>query len=85
MSIIAPIALLTIAGRRDPLLSVSSQDFFLADLRDFLLALLGAWVKGGVINTWPVKHFETVMVIKGYPKKNDFEPWTIGQTLQPPS
>ena len=35
----------------------------------FFLALVGAWVKGGVINIWPVKPFETVMVIKGYTNK----------------
>ena len=34
-------------------------------LREFFLALVGAWVKGGVINIWPVKPFEAVMVIKG--------------------
>ena len=55
MSIMAPIALLTIPGRRDPLHSVSSQDFFLADSREFFLARVGAWVKGGVTNIWPVK------------------------------
>ena len=59
MSIVAPIALLTIPGRRDLLLCVSSQDFF----------RVGAWVKGGVTNIWPVKPFETVMVIKGYINK----------------
>jgi hypothetical protein len=42
----APIALLTIPGRRDPILSVSSQDFFHAYSREFFLALEGAWVKG---------------------------------------
>ena len=69
MSIVAPIALLTIPGKRDPLQGVSSQDFFLADLREFFLAHVGAWVKGGVTNIWPVKPFETVMVIKGYTNK----------------
>ena len=34
--------------------------------REFLLALVGDGVKGGVINIWPVKPFETVMVIKDY-------------------
>ena len=38
-------------------------------LREFFLALVGAWVKGGVINIWPVKPFETLMVIKGYTNK----------------
>ena len=51
----APIALLTIPGRRDPKLCGSSQEFFLANSREFFLAL------GGVINIWPVKPFETVM------------------------
>ena len=69
MSIVAPIAHLTIPGRRDPLHCVSSQDFFLADSREFFLARVGAWVKGGVTNIWPVKPFETVMVIKGYTNK----------------
>jgi hypothetical protein len=46
MSIMAPIALLTIPGRRDPLPCVSSQDFFLVNSREFFLALMGAWVKG---------------------------------------
>ena len=69
MSIVAPIALLTIPGRRDPLHCVSSQDFFLADSREFFLARVGAWEKGGVKNIWPVKPFETVMVIKGYTNK----------------
>ena len=55
MSIIAPIALLTISGRRDHLLCVW----------EFFLALVGPWVKGGVINIWPVKPFETVVVIRG--------------------
>jgi hypothetical protein len=41
----ALIALLIIPGRRDPLLCVSSQDFFHADLREFFLAFVGAWVK----------------------------------------
>ena len=27
---------------------------------------MGAWVKRGVMNIWPVKPFETLMVIKGY-------------------
>ena len=36
------------------------------------LALVGAWVKGGVINIWPVKPFETVMVIMGYTNKMEF-------------
>ena len=35
----------------------------------FFLARVGAWVKGGVANIWPVKPFETVMVIKGYTNK----------------
>ena len=65
----APIALLTITGRRDPLLCVSPLDFFLADLREFFLALVGAEVKGGVIDIWPVKPFETVIVIKGNTNK----------------
>ena len=34
--------------------------------REFFLARLGACVKGDVMNIWPVKPFETVMVIKGY-------------------
>ena len=55
----APMALLTIPGRRDPLLYYFSLDFFLADLREFFLAFVGAWVKGGVINIWPVSPFET--------------------------
>ena len=38
----------------------------------FFLALVGDWVKGGVINIWPVKPFETVMVIKGYTNKIEF-------------
>ena len=59
----------TIPGRRDPLHCVSSQNFFLADSREFFLARVGAWVKGGVTNIWPVKPFETVMVIKGYTNK----------------
>jgi hypothetical protein len=37
--------------------------------REFFLARVGAWVKGGVMNIWPVKPFETVMVIKGYTNK----------------
>ena len=41
-------------------------------LREFFLALVGAWVKGGVINIWPVKPFETVIVIKGYTNKIEF-------------
>jgi len=69
LSIMAPIALLTIPGRRDPLLCVSSQDFFLDNSREFFLALVEAWVKGGVIHSLPVKPFETVMVIKGYTNK----------------
>jgi hypothetical protein len=40
--------------------------------REFFLALVGAWVKGGVINIWPVKPFETVIVIKGYTNKIEF-------------
>jgi hypothetical protein len=40
--------------------------------REFFLALVGAWVKGGVKNMWPVKPFETVMVIKGYTNKIEF-------------
>ena len=28
-----------------------------------------AWVKGAVIDIWPVKPFETVMVITGYTNK----------------
>jgi hypothetical protein len=32
---------------------------------DFL-ALLGARFRGGIINIWPVKPFETVPVIQGY-------------------
>ena len=63
MSIMAPIALLPIPGRRDP----PSQNFFLAN-REFLLALWGARVRGGgVINIGPVEPFETGPVIKGYP------------------
>ena len=31
----------------------------------FLPALVGAWVKGGVINIWPIEPFETLMGIKG--------------------
>jgi hypothetical protein len=37
--------------------------------REFFLANVGAWVKGGAMNIWPVKPFETVMVIKGYTNK----------------
>ena len=42
----------------------------------FFLALVRAWVKGGVITIWPVKPFENVMMIKGY--KNKIE-YAIGQ------
>jgi hypothetical protein len=38
-------------------------------LEKFFLALVGSWVKGDVINIWPVKPFEAVMVIKGYTNK----------------
>ena len=33
-------------------------------LREFFLAHLGATVRGGVINIWPAKSFETVPVIQ---------------------
>ena len=63
MSIMAPIALLIIPGRRDPSLCVPPQDFFLVN---YFLALSGARVRGGDINIMPVKPSETVPVIKGY-------------------
>ena len=69
MSIVAPIALLTIPGRRDPLLCVSSQDFFHADFKGVISCPCGGMGKGVVINIWPVKPFEAVMVIKGYTNK----------------
>ena len=34
---------------------------------------MGDWVKGGVINIWPVKPLEIVMVIKGYTNKNKID------------
>ena len=34
-----------------------------------MLPVWGLGVRVGVINTWPVKLFETVMVIKGYTNK----------------
>ena len=40
--------------------------FFLTNFKGVFFALVGAWVKGGVINIWPLKPFETVMVIKSY-------------------
>ena len=61
MSIMAPIALHP--WKEGSPISVSSPALFLA------LALWGARVRGGgviFINTWPVKPFETVPVIKGY-------------------
>jgi hypothetical protein len=66
VSIVAPIALLTSPGRRDPLQRVSSQDFFLADFKRVFSCPCGGRGKGGVANIWPVKPFETVMVNKGY-------------------
>ena len=42
---------------------------FLPRLREFFLARVGAWVGWGVMNIWPVKPFETVIVIKGYTNK----------------
>ena len=52
----APIAFLTIPGRRDPHSAVLLQ-----------ITSLG---QGGVINIWPVETFETLPVIKGYTKYN---------------
>ena len=62
----APIVLLTIPGRRDPPRCVNSHDLFL----DKPFHALGF---GDVMNTWPVKPFETVTVLKGYANKRD---WT---------
>jgi hypothetical protein len=56
MSMMAPIAFLTIPGRRDPHSAVLLQ-----------ITSLG---QGGVINIWPVETFETLPVIKGYTKYN---------------
>ena len=57
------------------LLKISSLLFS----REFSLALVGAWVKGGVVNIWPDKPFETVMVIKGYTNKIELNWMTAGR------
>ena len=64
MSIMAPIALLIIPGRRDPSLCVPSQGF-LKKICIFFKSLA----------LWLVKPFETVTVIKGYTNKIDLT-WT---------
>ena len=61
--IMAPIALLTPPGRRDPPLCVPSQDFFLANEGSLFLPSGGPGSGGGVINKRPVKPFDTVPVI----------------------
>ena len=51
--------------------------------REFFLALFGGLGQGGVINILPVKPFETVMVIKGYTNKIEFN-WNLMNSLHSP-
>ena len=51
---------------REPLPCVLRQDFFYANVGSSFLPYDGLGSGGGVINTRPVKPFETGPVIKGY-------------------
>ena len=69
MSIVAPIAFLTIPGKRD-----SPPHTFLPKISSLLIKGVFSCPCGGLgqgvfINIWPVKPFETVIVIKGYTNK----------------